>query len=133
MATDELVYLPIEEAISLHIFLMRSWDELYFGVDRRDLIESAIARPQQAAVYEGADMIRQAASMCFGLIKNHPWVGGNKRTATFLMEAFLELNGSELAAEDDEIVQAALDIEADRWGVDEIEAWLRQRVVPTKD
>jgi len=133
LATDELVYLPIEEAISLHIFLMRSWDELYFGVDRRDLIESAIARPQQAAVYEGADMIRQAASMCFGLIKNHPWVGGNKRTATFLMEAFLELNGSELAAEDDEIVQAALDIEADRWGVDEIEAWLRQRVVPTKD
>jgi len=133
LATDELVYLPIEEAISLHILLMRSWDELYFGVDRRDLIESALARPQQAAAYGDADLIRQAASMCYGLVKNHPWVGGNKRTATFLMEAFLELNGSELAAEDDEIVEAALDIEADRWGVDEIEAWLRQRVVPTND
>ncbi len=112
---------------------MRSWDEIYFGVDRRDLIESALARPKQAAAYDDADLIRQAATMCFGLIKNHPWVGGNKRTATFLMEIFLELNDCELAAEDNEIVDAALKIEAGKWGIDEIEGWLRPHVVPKGD
>ena len=47
-----------------------------FGVFSRHLIESALARPQQAAVWENADLARQAATLCFGLIKNHPWIGG---------------------------------------------------------
>jgi death-on-curing protein len=46
------------------------------------LIESVLARPQQAAAYENADLIRQAATLYFGLVKNHPWVGGNKRTSS---------------------------------------------------
>ena len=74
-----------------HLDLMRDWNENRCGVDHRSLVESALARPRQAAAYENADIIRQAATLCFGLIKNHLWLGGNKRTATHITEAFLAI------------------------------------------
>ncbi len=107
---------------------MRTWEEVRFGIDRRDLLESALNRPRHAASIENADLIRQAATLCFGLVKNHPWLGGNKRTATFLMETFLELNGFELTVADAEIVKMVLEIESDAWKVGEIENWLRINV-----
>ena len=85
-------------------------------------------RPRQAANFEDADLIRQAATLCFGLIKNHPWLGGNKRTATYLMETFLETNDFELMATDEEVFEMVLEIESDAWKVDEIENWLRGKV-----
>jgi death on curing protein len=121
-------YILIEEAIVIHINLMRRWREVYFGIERKDLLESALNRPRQAANFENADLIRQAATLCFGLVKNHPWRGGNKRTASFLMEIFLRTNGFQLAATDDEIYKMVLMIESDVWKTDEIESWLREKV-----
>ena len=128
MAIEETLYVSVEEAISLHILLMRQWHESRFGVDRRDLLESALNRPKQAANFENADSIRQAATLCFGLVKNHPWLGGNKRTATFITEIFLELNNLELISTDEEVLEMVLLIESNVWKVDEIENWLRERV-----
>lgn len=127
MATNA-VYLSYEEAVWLHIELMNAWGEIRYGVDFRELLDSALARPRNDALYENADAIRQAASLCFGLIKNHPWTGGNKRTATHLTEAFLELNGFNLEYQISDMIEMVLAIEADRWKVDEIENWLRERV-----
>lgn len=129
MAIEEIDYVSYVEAVFLHIKLMRSSGETRLGVGDRGLIESALARPQQAARYENADLIRQAATLCFGLIKNHPWVGGNKRTATAIVEDFLLRNGVEMVATIREVVEAVLAVEADRWGVDEIDDWLRQHTV----
>jgi hypothetical protein len=42
LATDEIFYLSVEEAITLHVLLMRELQEARFGVDRRDLLESAL-------------------------------------------------------------------------------------------
>lgn len=130
METEAIVYIEFDEAVWLHFELMWSWKEVHIGVDRRDLIESALARPKQTAFYQDADIVRQAASLCFGLIKNHPWRGGNKRTATYLMRSFLLLNGIEVEYEVDEMVEMVLAVEADEWKVDEIDAWLRVRVRP---
>ena len=107
---------------------MRKVSETRFGVFDRNLIESALSRPQNTAIYESADIIRQASTFVFGLIKSHPWEGGNKRTATFLMNIFLKRNGYQLQTKTLEIVEMALAIENDTWKVDEIENWLRQRV-----
>lgn len=92
------------------------------------LVESSLARPKQAAEYEGADLLRQAATLCYGLIKNHPWVGGNKRTATALLDEFLYRNGMDLTVDTDELIEMVLAIEADRWQVAEIDSWLRRHV-----
>ncbi len=128
MATESVVYISYAESVNYHFELMLYYGEIRFGVDTRDLIKSALARPHHAAVYENADIIRQAATLCFGFIKNHPWLGGNKRTSTYLTEIFLELNGCFLNYELPEIIELSLNVEAGVWKVDEIENWLRIRV-----
>lgn len=107
---------------------MRQWREVYFGIHRKDLLESALNRPRQAANFEEADLIKQAATLCFGLIKNHPWYGGNKRTATFLTEVFLEMNSLKLIASNHEIVQMAINIDVNNTSVDDITQWFWTRV-----
>ena len=130
MATEAAYYLTFAEAVTLHLMLMRRVGETRCGVLDRALLESALARPRHAARYEGADLVRQAATLCLGLIKNHPWLGGNKRTATILVDRFLYRNGLEVRAAVAETVEMVLAVEADRWGVDEIEAWYRQHAAP---
>lgn len=125
MATNEIRYLTYEEAVLIHIRLMNALGEIRFGVDFRDLLDSALARPKNVAIYDNADVIRQAASLCFGLVKNHPWRGGNKRTATTLMRRFLEQNGFQKNWTIAEQIEMVLAVEADRWKIDEIESWLR--------
>ncbi len=114
----------------LHFELMRYVGEIRYGVFDQTLIESALARPQQAAVYDGADLFAQSATLCFGLIKNHSWIGGNKRTATYLVEKFLRLNGHELDATLAEMLEMVLAIEADEWGLVTIAEWMRQHTKP---
>ena len=126
MATEEVVYLSFDDALLLRFSLMWLYGETRFGMFEPDLVESALARPRHAAVYEGADIIRQAATLCFGLIKNHPWVGGNKRTATAIADEFLLRNGYVVSATLGETAKLALAVESNRFGVDEVEAWYRQ-------
>lgn len=129
--TETVSYIDYIEAVDLHFALMKLWGETRFGVDSRDLIESALARPKHAAIYENADIIRQASTLIFGLIKNHPWTGGNKRTVSFLMEEFLFRNGFELIAISKDLYEMSLAVESDEWKVDEIENWLRDKVKKT--
>src|SRR5215510_8751239 len=112
---------------------MRLSRETHYGVFDRSLVESALARPKQAAAYEGADLIRQAATLCYGLIKNHPWVGGNKRTATILVDRFLHTNSMDLQSAAGETIEMVLAVESGTWGVDEIDQWYRPRVSPRRE
>ena len=129
MAIEATKYLDFADALIIHLRLMQRLGEIRCGVDNRALSESALARPQHAAAYENADVHRQAATLYFGLIKNHPWVGGNKRTATAIVDEFLFRNGYEVQSTLSDVVALVLAIESDRFGVDEIEAWLRKRTV----
>lgn len=130
MAIEDVRYISYPEAVLIHIELMRLMGETRYGVFERTLIESALARPRAAASYEGADLIRQAATLCYGLIKNHPWVGGNKRTAATITRVFFRLNRCKLVAPTVEEIEMVLAVESDRWHVDEVEAWLRRYVTP---
>src|SRR5882757_1369535 len=75
------------------------------GVRDEGLLESALARPQQLYAYgdPAPDLAALAASLAFGLARNHPFVDGNKRTAAVCCETFIELNGARLTAEDVEL------------------------------
>jgi len=125
-------YLTYVEAVVEHIELMRRLGEIRYGVFDRSLIESALARPQQAAAYENADLAVQAATLCFGLIKNHPWIGGNKRTATHRTDHFLKLNGMEIFCSTSEILDLVFGIESDQWDLNKIEQWMRQHILRLK-
>lgn len=128
METEQTLYIEYLEAVEIHFELMLHYGETRIGVFDKTLIKSALARPHHAAVYENADIIRQAATLLLGLIKNHPWNGGNKRTSTALTDSFLFRNGYDLISNIDENIELVLAVESDKWKVDEIEDWLRERV-----
>lgn len=130
MATEGVVYLSYAEAVLAHIELMRYLGEARYGVFDRSLVESALGRPRQAAAYESADLTAQAATLLYGLIRNHPWVGGNKRTATALTQLFLRRNGAKITAAVGDLVELVLAVESGEWRPAEIENWLSAHVSP---
>jgi death-on-curing family protein len=93
LAIDEVRYLTYLDALFIHFELMLLMGEPRRGVFDRSLVEFALVRTQQAAAYENADLIRQAATLYYGLIKNHPWLGGNKRPVIAIVNEFLKRNG----------------------------------------
>lgn len=100
------------------------------GLREANLFESALARPQNLAVYETPDAAALAAAYAFGLAKNHPFVDGNKRTALVALETFLVLNGFELNASDGECVMAILRLAAGELNEAALAAWIRRSTTP---
>ena len=92
------------------------------GLRAAGLLESAVARPQHLAAYRrNVTVPALAAAYGWGLLRNHPFVDGNKRIALAAMVVFLDLNGSELAcsqAEETAMVlrAAAGEISESAWG-----------------
>ena len=77
------------------------------GVRDLGMLESALARPRNAAAYDGeATISKLAALYALGVIRDHPFVDGNKRVGLVLLELFLALNGYELRASDVECYEA---------------------------
>ena len=74
------------------------------GIRDENLLESAIARPRNLALYKGASVYECAASYCFGLVKNHPFVDGNKRVGFMAAFTFLYINGVDLIAPEPAVV-----------------------------
>ncbi len=102
------------------------------GVRDRGLFESALARPQQLAVYGDTlvDAPALAAAYAFGLARNHPFIDGNKRTAAVGCEVFLELNGYLLVAEDADLYPVFLGLAEGTLTEAELADWLRRHARP---
>lgn len=101
----------------------------YYGVLSVSLLQSALARPQQAATDEEASGLRQAAYLFQGLLMNHGFAQGNKHTAYAGLEWFLFYNDLGLiTASDDDVISMCYSAENDKGSVDQIEEWLRSNV-----
>lgn len=100
------------------------------GVRDAGLLESAIARPQNLAVYGEPDAAALAAAYAFGIARNHPFVDGNKRTAAVVSETFLTLNGHRLGATDAELVVAIMTLAAGDLSEADLADWFRTHVAP---
>lgn len=76
------------------------------GLRDMGLLESALARPKHVHTYREASVIDLAASYAFGLVKNHPFIDGNKRIGFTVAATFLEINGHTFtASEVDAVIQ----------------------------
>ena len=95
------------------------------------LLESALARPCHAALYEQADIAAQAATLLWGLAENQPFIDGNKRTALVVGLTFLRVNGYRVETSDDERYELMIDI-ASGPGVDAVATMLRKRIRPAQ-
>ncbi len=99
------------------------------GVRDERLLDSAMARAANLAVYGEPDAAALAATYAYGIARNHPFVDGNKRTAAVVSETFLVLNGYALEASDAELVVAFLALASGDLSEDELADWFRTRLV----
>lgn len=100
------------------------------GVRDQNLLESALARPQQLYAYGDPppDLADLAATLAFGLARNHPFIDGNKRTAAVACEAFIELNDGRLEASDAELFTQYMALAEGELSVEDFASWLRDRI-----
>lgn len=78
------------------------------GVRDQGMLESALARAENIAAYAQPTAFELAASYAFGVIRNHPFVDGNKRTGFIAAVMFLELNGFEFMASEIDAAEKTL-------------------------
>jgi death-on-curing protein len=82
------------------------------GLRDEGMLESALNRPLQKMNYTEADVFELAAAYLFGLVKNHPFIDGNKRTAFLAADVFLAINGWSVEASQEEIIAFVLGVAA---------------------
>lgn len=78
------------------------------GICDSGLLDSALVRPLQKEAYGDPDIFDLAAAYLFGVLKNHPFVDGNKRTGLAAADLFLYFNGFSLEAVQEDIIQLVL-------------------------
>ena len=98
------------------------------GIRDEGLLDSALARPRNLALYEEPDVAGLAASYAVGLAKNHAFVDGNKRAAFLSVGLFLGLNGYRLQASQVAATLAVLAVAAGEMDEPGFAAWVRQHL-----
>jgi death-on-curing protein len=95
------------------------------GVRDEGLLESALARPQNRAAYEDdATIFALAADYCFGIVRNHPFVDGNKRAGLLSARVFLALNGHRFEPDEAMTVEMIRGLAAGEVDNDALVKWL---------
>ena len=97
------------------------------GVRDENVLESALARPQQKWHDEPAtDLPMLATAYALGLVKGHPYRDGNKRIGFLAMVTFLGINGHEFDASDAEVVAEFLALADGSVSENELSDWIRE-------
>ncbi len=107
----EPVFLGLEEVLEIHADLIETFGGSS-GVRDMGLLESALSMPRAGSggVYFHADVHEMAAAYLFHIVKNHPFVDGNKRTGALSAHVFLRLNGILLDCSNDELAEQVIAI-----------------------
>jgi death-on-curing protein len=117
-------WLLIETVMAMQEQLIATFGGLS-GLRDQGLLESALARPQQLVTYGKHDLFDLAATYAFGLIRNHPFLDGNKRIGFAAAVVFLELNGQHFKATEADATIKTLALAAGELKEVEYAAWLR--------
>ena len=123
------VFLTLDEVFAIHTDQV----ERYGGEPSlRDegLLRSALAQPEAAYGEEWlhSTIEEMAAAYLFHLVKNHPFVDGNKRTGLVCALHFLYLNGKSLEADPDELADVVLAVAEGKMEKSQLTEWLRLRL-----
>ena len=123
-------YLSLAEVIELHDRIISATGGSH-GLRDLGLLESAVGQPRQT--FGGADLyptvVSKATALGFSLIKNHPFIDGNKRVGHAALEAMLMLNGRELSAVVDVAEAEILAVAAGQRTREEFEVWVEKHLV----
>lgn len=120
-------YLTLDEVLRMHEMLLEAFGGAK-GVRDAGLIESALLRPQTGYY---ASLIEEAAALWESMAMNHGFTDGNKRVAFACVELFLQLNGMDMVAENDELeLFIYSNLEARTFRKEVLESWLHKHTTP---
>jgi death-on-curing protein len=119
------VWIRRETVLALHEQLLAEFGGAA-GVRDASLLDSALARPKNLLAYGKPSLCDLAASYGVGLIKNHPFVDGNKRTGFAIAVLFLELNGREFRASEADATVQTFAVAAGATSEHEFSKWLAE-------
>jgi death on curing protein len=130
-AHDSLVLLTLDEILALHADQIDRYGGSG-GVRDLGLLQSALAMPKASfgGEYLHGSVPEMAAAYLFHLVRNHPFVDGNKRAGLAAALAFLGLNGLWLEADPDELVEHVQDVAQGAVVKAEVAEFIRKHVVP---
>lgn len=117
-------WITSEECLAIHEMMLAQHGGLA-GLRDKGLLESALAKPRNLFGYAKAGLVEMAASYAAGIIRNHPFLDGNKRTGFIVAAVFLEVNGYRLSASEESVVESTLAMAAGKLKESEYAAWLK--------
>ena len=121
-------YLSLDQILALHTAQIDEFGGAH-GLRERGGLESALARPQMT--FGGEDLYPgiadKGAALWHSLVMNHPFIDGNKRIGAMAAEFFLGLNGVDLLATNEELVETTLAAAQGNMGAEALVIWIRQR------
>jgi death-on-curing protein len=120
----EPYWLTREECLALHDMMLSHYGGMA-GVRDEHLLDSALGRPRQRFAYGKPDLAELAAAYAAGVVKNHPFLDGNKRTGFMMGAGFLERNGLEFHAGEVDAVLRTLALAAGEMDEAAYADWLR--------
>lgn len=115
-----MIFLRKQEVLDIHVKLIDNFGGIH-GLRDDAALDSTLAAAKNRMYYENADFTTCAATYAYHLTQAHAFIDGNKRIAAAVAEIFLELNGAELIASNDQIVALFLDIATGKLTRDEVE------------
>lgn len=120
-----MITLSKEQVILLHERLIEVTGGSV-GIRDEGMLDSALSNPFQFFGEEELypSIQAKAAQLCFGLVKNHPMVDGNKRLGTHVMLVFLALNGFELSYSQNELSDTILLLASGEINAEDIRQWI---------
>jgi len=126
------LFLTLDEALAIHAHQIARYGGS-LGVRDRGLLESALAMPAAtfAGEYLHPSLHEQASAYLFHLVKNHPFVDGNKRVGLASCRAFLRLNGVRVHAGDDDLVDIVMGVAEGRRSKADVAVFLRECSKPS--
>lgn len=119
-------FIPDDIVLALHTDLLRRYGGKA-GVRDQNLLESALTQPKitRGGKYAHKTLFDKAAAYGFHVYKNHPFVDGNKRVAFVLMDIFLQKNGWEIVANEEEAYTIMMSLASGKLNKAELAAWLK--------
>ena len=125
----EPIWLDGQDCIAIHEMMLAQHGGLS-GVRDEGLLDSALSKPRHLFAYESPTIAQMAASYAAGIVLNHPFLDGNKRTGFMLAATFLELNGMEFIATEESVVEMTLALAGGKLKQAAYAKWLSQNSKP---
>ena len=119
----EPYWLTREECLALHEMMVAQYGGT-LGLRDEGMLESALGKPKNLFAYGDPTLADLAASYALGIVKNHPFLDGTKRTGFMMGAGFLERNGYEFFAEEADAAIRTLALAAGEMTEKAYAAWL---------